>query len=152
MLPTLQLRICIDVDDLDRAVAFYRDVFGLRPGRRLGDDWVELLGGTSPIDLLRVASGSQPSSALPETERNYARHWTPVHLDFMVDDLDDAVRRACAAGATLDREVQERAYGRMANLADPFGHGLCILQLSARGYDALLDAPERHDDGGNAGN
>ena len=152
MLPTLQLRICIDVDVLDRAVAFYRDVFGLRPGRRFGDDWVEMLGGTSPIDLLRSEAGSQPSRALPEAERDYARHWTPVHLDFLVDDLDDTVRRACAAGATLDRDVKERPYGRMANLADPFGHGLCILQLSARGYDALLDAPERLDDGGNAGN
>ena len=151
MLPTLQLRICIDVEDLDRAVAFYRDVFGLRPGRRFGDDWVELLGGTSPIDLLRSAAGSRPSKALPEAKRDYARHWTPVHLDFMVEDLDDVVRRACAAGATLDREVKERPYGRMANLADPFGHGLCILQLNARGYDALLETPERLDTGESGG-
>jgi len=138
-----QIRVCIDVDDVERAVAFYRDVLGLTPGRRLGDDWVEMLGATSPIDLLRVRAGSKPSATLKGATRDFGRHWTPVHLDFLVDDLDDVVRRACAAGATLDREVQERPYGRMANLADPFGHGLCILQLNERGYDALLETPER---------
>lgn len=135
--------MCIDVDDLDRAVAFYEGVLGLEPGRRLGDDWQEMLGATSPIDLLRVRAGSKPSKALAGARRDYGRHWTPVHLDFVVDDLDDVVRRACAAGATLDREVQERPYGRMANLADPFGHGLCILQMNERGYDALLEEGEQ---------
>ncbi len=137
-----EIRVCIDVDDLDRAVAFYGDVLGLEPGRRLGDAWQEMLGASCPIDLLRVRAGSKPSTALADAKRDYGRHWTPVHLDFVVDDLDDVVRRACAAGATLDREVQERPYGRMANLADPFGHGLCILQMSERGYDALLEDPE----------
>lgn len=32
----IELRACIDVDDLDKGVAFYRDGLGLRPGRRLG--------------------------------------------------------------------------------------------------------------------
>jgi hypothetical protein len=27
----------------------------------------------------------------------------------------------------------------MANVADPFGHGFCLIALNARGYDALLD-------------
>lgn len=134
-----EIRVCIDVDDMDRAVAFYGGVLGLTPGRRLGDAWVEMLGAAAPIDLLRARPGSAPSAALEGTARSYARHWTPVHLDFVVDDLDDVVARACAAGATLDREVQERPFGRMANLADPFGHGLCILQMNERGYDALLD-------------
>lgn len=141
-----EIRVCIDVDDMDRAVAFYGDVLGLTPGRRLGDAWVEMLGATSPIDLLRARPGSAPSAALEGRARDYGRHWTPVHLDFVVDDLDAVVRRACGAGATLDREVQERAFGRMANLADPFGHGLCILQMNERGYDALLD-DERGNDG-----
>jgi hypothetical protein len=28
----------------------------------------------------------------------------------------------------------------MANLSDPFGHGLDLLEFSGRGYDELLDA------------
>jgi len=134
-----EIRVCIDVADMERAIAFYGDVLGLTPGRRLGDHWVEMLGATAPIDLLRSRAGSTPSAALPDARRDYARHWTPIHLDFVVDDLDAVLRRACAAGGTLDREVQERPFGRMANIADPFGHGLCILQMNERGYDALLD-------------
>jgi catechol 2,3-dioxygenase-like lactoylglutathione lyase family enzyme len=32
----LQLRVCIDVGDLEKGIAFYRDALGLAPGRRLG--------------------------------------------------------------------------------------------------------------------
>lgn len=138
-----EIRICIDVDDLDRAITFYSDVLGLGPGRRLGNDWVEMLGASSVIDLLRVKPGSAASESLPDEKRAFSRHWTPVHLDFVVDDIDRAVRLAISAGATLDREIQTRPYGRMANLGDPFGHGICLLEMNARGYDALLDAPEQ---------
>ena len=130
------LRVCIDVADLEDGIAFYTAALGLTVGRRLGKGWVELLGAPVPIDLLAEAAGSAASPA-SGVARNYGRHWTPVHLDVVVEDLDTALRRALAAGATLDREVQERDWGRMANVADPFGNGLCLLQMSGRGYDAL---------------
>lgn len=137
-----EMRVCIDVADLEGALVFYRDVLGLIPGRRLGKDWVEMLGAPVPIDLLATPAGSSAAPALPAVQRSFARHWTPVHLDFVVHDIEKVVARALAAGATLDRPIQERAYGRMANLADPFGNGFCLLQMNDRGYDALLDAPE----------
>jgi predicted enzyme related to lactoylglutathione lyase len=136
------IRICIDVHDLDRGVAFYRDVFELTPGRRLGRDWIEMLGAEVPIDLLGTAPGTKPVPHDASTQRTFSRHWTPVHVDFMVGDLDGTLRRALAAGATLDRPIQNRSYGRMANLADPFGNGLCLVEMNRRGYDALLDEPE----------
>jgi predicted enzyme related to lactoylglutathione lyase len=137
-----EIRVCIDVDDVDRAVAFYREVFGLEPGRRLGTDWVEMLGAAAPIDLLATPGGTEPLPNRPSVRREFVRHWTPVHVDFVVSDLDATVKRAVASGATLDREMQVRPYGRMANLADPFGNGLCILEMNSRGYDALADEPE----------
>jgi uncharacterized glyoxalase superfamily protein PhnB len=75
--------------------------------------------------------------------RAYERHWTPVHLDVVVDDVHAAVRRAVGAGAKLEREVEVHAWGRIAILADPFGHGFCLLQLEGRGYDALVDPGPR---------
>jgi predicted enzyme related to lactoylglutathione lyase len=132
-----ELRICIDVENLDQGIAFYTQALGLTAGRRLGDAWVELLGASSPIDLLAKPAGSTASPASPAV-RDYRRHWTPVHLDVTVTDLEAAVRRAQAAGATLEREIQEQVWGRMANLADPFGHGFCLLEFKGRGYDALL--------------
>jgi catechol 2,3-dioxygenase-like lactoylglutathione lyase family enzyme len=139
----IELRLCIDVPDLDRAIAFYVEALGLRPGRRNGALWAELLGGPCPIDLLPVEAGS-PASPDPELQegaaprRSFARHWTPIHLDVVVPDVDAAARRAVAAGARLERPVVSRRWGRMANLADPFGHGLCLLQFEGRGYDEIV--------------
>lgn len=69
--------------------------------------------------------------------RHYQRHWTPVHLDFAVDDLEPAVRRAQVAGARVEDAITEHAWGCMALLSDPFGHGFCLLQFKGRGYDEV---------------
>jgi catechol 2,3-dioxygenase-like lactoylglutathione lyase family enzyme len=131
------LRVCIDVDDLEAAIAFYGRALGLTPGRRSGDEWVELLGAPCPVDLLLRPPGTAALPTGTRALRAYDRHWTPVHLDVVVDDLDGAVRRAVDAGATLEREAAPAPWGRHAILADPFGHGFCIIQLTAEGYDAL---------------
>lgn len=124
----------IDVDDLARGEAFYRDAFGLRRGRRFGEDGLELLGAVASIYLLRKASGSE---AAVGAKRDYARHWTPLHCDVVVDDLDAALARAIAAGAVQEGETRDAAWGRIATLADPFGHGWCLLQFQGRGYDEI---------------
>ncbi len=136
--PRTDVRVCIDVDNLDRALDFYSRALGLRPGRRQGDSWAELLGAAVPIDVLAKPPGTAATPA-GGPQRHYARHWTPVHLDVVVANLDAAVARAQACGATLEQPVQVRDWGRMANLADPFGHGFCLLEFRGRGYDALLD-------------
>jgi predicted enzyme related to lactoylglutathione lyase len=136
----MDIRICIDVSDIERAIAFYTQGLGLELGRRLRSDWAELLGGPCAIDLLCEAAGSAPLGAAQPQRRDYGRHWTPVHLDFVVDDIDAAVERVLKHGAVLERPIQQRGWGRMANLADPFGHGLDLLQFQGRGYDAILQS------------
>jgi predicted enzyme related to lactoylglutathione lyase len=127
--------INIDVDDLEPAIRFYARALGLRPARRLFDGTVaEMLGGPSPIYLLRKPAGTAPSATVATVPRSYRRHWTPVHLDFAVDDIDAAVERARAAGATLEGEVQSYEWGRLAPMSDPFGHGFCLIQLAGGGY------------------
>jgi predicted enzyme related to lactoylglutathione lyase len=132
----MNLLVNLDVDDLARAEDFYVRGLGLSVGRRFGDSFLELLGASSPIYLLQKAPGTLPFAEAPG--RDYARHWTPVHIDFVVDDLDDALRRALEAGAKIEGAVVTRKWGRMANLADPFGHGICLVQFAGRGYDELL--------------
>jgi predicted enzyme related to lactoylglutathione lyase len=133
----VDLLVNIDVSELEPAVAFYTRALGLRVGRRFGEDGVELLGAASPIYLLAKLAGTTPApGARP---RNYARHWTPVHLDFVVPDVDAAVERAVDAGAKIEQPAQDHSWGRIAILADPFGHGFCLLQFSARGYDAIAE-------------
>jgi predicted enzyme related to lactoylglutathione lyase len=130
------LLINIDVEDLGRAVAFYCDAFALTVGRRLGAGAVELLGAAAPIYLLERRAGTPPFAGAADG-RSYQRHWTPVHLDLVVDELDGAVARALAAGARQEGSVHDEVWGRMALLTDPFGNGFCILQLQGRGYDEL---------------
>jgi catechol 2,3-dioxygenase-like lactoylglutathione lyase family enzyme len=137
----MEVRICIDVDDLERGITFYTQGLGLRVGRRLRSDWVELLGAGSPIDLLAEAPGSPPLGETVLARRDYGRHWTPVHLDFVVHDVDAAVQRLLPLGAKLERPILDRRWGRMANMADPFGHGFDLLEFRGRGYDEMLQSP-----------
>jgi predicted enzyme related to lactoylglutathione lyase len=133
---TATLLVNIDVDDLERAVAFYTAAFGLTVGRRFGAFGVEMTGGTAPIYLLVKPEGS-PAGATGGEHRRYTRHWTAVHLDFVVDDLDAALTRVQAAGATIEAGPVTHVWGRIAVLADPFGHGLCLIQFLGRGYDEI---------------
>ena len=133
----MQLLVNVDVDDIERAIEFYRAAFGLHPGRRLFDGSVaEMLGASSIIYLLAKSAGTLPWRQASSV-RDYHRHWTPVHLDFEVADIGTAVERAVAAGARLENEPQSFNWGRLAMLSDPFGHGFCLLQFTDRGYDAV---------------
>ncbi|EOW2138888.1 VOC family protein [Stenotrophomonas sp. GD03908] len=135
--PTAAFIVNLDVPDLAVAEDFYIRAFGLRIGRRLGPGAVELLGGPAPLYLLQNEGGSAATE--DGDVRDYDRHWTPLHLDWVVNDIEAALVRAVAAGATLEQSVRERRWGHIAVLADPFGHGFCLIQFSAEGYDALVE-------------
>ena len=127
----------IDVPDIEAGVAFYTAAFGLTVGRRFDARFVELLGAETDIYLLEKAPGTQIGPAGGDTRR-YDRHWSPLHPDFIVDDLIAAIGRVLAAGAVQEGETQEGSYGRLAMFADPFGHGFCLIEFNSAGYDALM--------------
>ena len=130
----MQLLVNIDVPDLAEAERFYTAAFGLRPARRFGGDGLEMLGAGVPVYLLHKLAGTQ---AAGDDVRNYARHWSPVHCDVAVEDIDAALERALLAGARQEGELRTANWGRIVQLADPFGHGWCLIQFSAAGYDAI---------------
>ena len=131
----MKLLINIDVDDLEKGVAFYQSAFGLSLRRRLFDGTVaEMTGASSNVYLLSKPSGSSALSQV-SLPRDYRRHWTPVHLDFEVEDIEAAVHRSLSAGAKLEDEIQTFPWGRIAKMSDPFGHGFCILEFIGAGYD-----------------
>ncbi|MGO1069038.1 VOC family protein [Lysobacter sp. CA199] len=132
----MQQLINIDVPDLEAALRFYTRAFGLHAGRRLGGEVVELLGGQAPMYLLRKPEGS---AAAGSDTRRYARHWSPLHVDAVVEDLDAALASALQAGARQEGEIRSANWGRIVQIADPFGHGWCLLQFLGRGYDEIAD-------------
>ena len=133
---TLRVIVNIDVPELARAIAFYTAAFGLEVGRRFDSGFVELVGRDVPLYLLCKDAGTAigPSGG---DERRYERHWSPVHADFVVDDIDSAIARAASAGAVQEGETCDAPYGKLAMFADPFGHGFCLIQFNAAGYDSI---------------
>lgn len=132
----MDLLVNIDVPDLSRAERFYREAFGLTATRRFGPEGVEMSGWPARLYLLEKAAGTEGAGG---QARRYARHWTPVHLDVVVGDLEDALARAVAAGATAETGVRAEPWGRIVQLADPFGHGLCLIEFTGRGYDEIAE-------------
>jgi predicted enzyme related to lactoylglutathione lyase len=132
----LEVHAYVEVEDTEAGVAFYTAALGLTVRRRLTPRWVELSGARIPIFIL----GNRPESfdaGGVEIVREFIRHWTPVHLDFVVDELDAWVRRAREAGAVVEREENYDAF-RMANCSDPFGNGFDLIEVAPGGYDAIV--------------
>ena len=130
----MRVMVNIDVPELEPAIAFYCAALGLRLRRVLDDDVAELGGAYCMVYLLRQPAGSTAVHGLP-VARDYARHWTPVHMDFVVDDLDTAVQRAVDAGAMQQAARVDWKGSRCITFADPFGHGFCLIAFDGESYN-----------------
>ena len=130
----MELLVNLDVPDLAAAEAFYTSAFGLTVTRRFGQGGAELSGWPARLYLLQQPAGSLGAGGQP---RRYDRHWCPIHLDIVVEDLDAALARALTAGAVAETAVRDEVWGRIVTFADPFGHGLCLIQFLGRGYDEV---------------
>lgn len=135
----MDLLVNIDVPDLARAIAFYSETFGLTVTRRFGTGGAELSGWPTRLYLLQKPAGSLGAGI---DHRRYDRHWTPVHLDVVVDDIAGSLARAMAAGAQAETEIRTEAWGKIVVMSDPFGHGLCLIQFLGQGYDEIVCADE----------
>lgn len=127
----MNIIINIDVPDLDAAIRFYTAALGLSHTRTLDDDVAELRGAAATIYLLRKAPGSK-AVASPPIVRDFNRHWTPVHFDLVVPDVDAAAARALAAGARTETGHVDWRGSRCISFSDPFGHGFCFIQFEDR--------------------
>ncbi len=129
----------IDFPDIKAALRFYEDGLGFQSWRMLFDGAVaELSAGATLVYLIEHASGTN-AVVKPDIARNYTPHWTPVHLDVVVKDIESAIAKALAAGATRAGELSIREWGKVAPLRDPFGHAVCLLQFLGDGYDLVAD-------------
>src|SRR3954471_14428619 len=136
-----EVHVYIEIDDLERGIAFYVEGLGLSVARRLTPHWVELAGAQVPIHLL-ARPEPQFESGEHVLRKDFGRHWTPIHLDFVVNDLDIAVERALRAGATIERRVDHPGLWRLVALADPFGHGFDLIENPEPGYAQLTRTAE----------
>ena len=98
------------VRDLDRSLAFYRDVLGI-PLEKADEHWAD-----ARLDGLRFAlhAGGEvdPGST-----------W----IDFEVEDIDAAAEELRAAGVSVG-EINREPYGAFCDFTDPDGYRLELFQ------------------------
>jgi predicted enzyme related to lactoylglutathione lyase len=112
-MPGVRIEFTLDCSDLDRLASFWQAaadfvVEGVIEGR-----YVTLSGQGITLTLQRVAE--------PKTVKNR------MHLDLLVDDLEQAVRHIEALGATRLTATARQEFGqRWYVLADPEGNEFCV--------------------------
>ncbi len=129
----MRVIVNIDVPALQPAIDFYRAAVGAQLVRVLDDDVAELQYGASVLYLLCKGDGTKATPA--GTARRFERHWTPVHVDFVVDDVAAATARALAAGAKRESERIDWRGSQCVTFADPFGHGFCLIEFAGDSYE-----------------
>lgn len=128
---TITASVSIDVPDLAQGVAFYCAAFGFSKKSEPVPGVAVLHGLNIEVCLLQKPAGSKPSPATGD-QRRYERHWTPVHLDFHVDDLRAALERVEAQGGRREQIFENPEHGSAAFCTDPFGNGFCLLQRKSK--------------------
>ena len=127
----ISVSVSVDVPNLADGVRFFSEAFGFEKTSEPIPGVVVLRAGENEICLLEKAPGTKESSCTEET-RHYQRHWTPVHLDFHVDDLKSTLARAIQAGAKQEQLFENPEHGSVAFCSDPFGHGFCLIERRKR--------------------
>jgi predicted enzyme related to lactoylglutathione lyase len=121
------ISVSVDVPDMAEGKRFFAEAFGFETVFEPVPGVSVLRAGEGTMVLLEKPAGSQPSPNTAEVRR-YERHWTPVHLDIHVEDLEAAMERAAAAGAVVEQVFENAEHGSAAFCADPFGHGFCLIE------------------------
>ena len=121
----IRISVSIDVPDLKKAETFYIEALGCKKVRDQGADMVVLSVENSDLYIQEKEAGSKP---LPSNSivRNYERHWTPVHLDFLCENIDERVAKILELGG-LHEGGESGDWGSIAHCADPFGNGFCLI-------------------------
>ena len=123
------------VGEMDRAVAFYRDVLGLDLVRRDGDNWAVFDAGGRQFALHGAVEGRplSPGGA------------TAV---FSVADLDGARARLSELGVEFGHEGDVAGYARFASFKDPDGNTVQLIEYAEPELGDVhgSHARERHPD------
>jgi catechol 2,3-dioxygenase-like lactoylglutathione lyase family enzyme len=101
------------VRDLDRSVAFYRDVLGIPLER--GGDWAEATFRDGVRFALHLAHGEEELGA------------GTARIDFEVADLDEAIEALRSAGVEVG-EIEREVWGSACEFVDPDGYRLHLFQ------------------------
>lgn len=107
--------VAYSVRDVPKAIAFYRDVIGLKPGASFGEHWAEFDVGNTAFGI----GNGEPLGIIPGTS---------FAATFEVDDVAAERERLLAAGVPVT-DVHESPVCWSAFVTDPEGNRFGIHQL-----------------------
>jgi catechol 2,3-dioxygenase-like lactoylglutathione lyase family enzyme len=118
------LETALYVEDLDRAVEFFRTVMGLTPMVEAPDRLVALDAGGATVLLLfqrgaTTAGLRSPSGWIPPHDGA-----GPVHLAFAIDDVAAWEAHLAARGVAIESRVSWERGGVSLYFRDPDGHSI----------------------------
>jgi predicted enzyme related to lactoylglutathione lyase len=108
--------IMLIVKDMDRSVAFYRDMVGLKLEMHT-PDWSSLSAGNITLGLH------------PESPHAKVGPGMGCTFGFEVSDIQKIVQRLKAKGVPFVMEPMHQDFGWLAILADPDGYSVQLVQL-----------------------
>ena len=121
----IKISVSIDVSNLELAESLYTEALGCKKIRDQGADMVVLATENCDISLHEKEAGTKPLAS-SDVVRDYKRHWTPVHLDFLTENIDEVVKNILKLGG-LHEGGESGDWGSIAYCADPFGNGFCVI-------------------------
>jgi catechol-2,3-dioxygenase len=111
--------IVLDAPDAHALADFYRRLLGGSIGN-VESDWVTLRPTEGEVTF---AFASEPNYMAPTWPSDREQQQMMIHLDFLVEDLEEAVTHAVALGAhqaTFQPQTDVRV------MLDPAGHPFCL--------------------------
>jgi catechol 2,3-dioxygenase-like lactoylglutathione lyase family enzyme len=131
--------VAFRITDLDRALAFYRDILGLREAFRLDRDgepspWIVYLQ-VAPGDFIELFPGAETASPQPGRDAGYN------HFCLLVDDIQATVRDLGARGLSIDGEPTKGIDNNYQYwITDPDGNRIELMQIMDGSPHATADA------------
>ena len=120
----IKVSVSIDVSDLKQAEIFYVEALGCMKVR--DQNGMAILSVENcDIYLQEKEAGTKPFASSTDV-RDYKRHWTPIHLDFLCDNVDERVAKIIELGG-LHEGGESGDWGAIAYCVDPFGNGFCLI-------------------------
>lgn len=109
------------VDNAARAMEFYQKAFGAQEVMRLGAPGGKIMHAEVQIGDSKVMFADEVPQMGALSPKSVGG--SSVFVGLYVENVDEVVARAAAAGAQVLRPVQDQFYGdRSGTVLDPFGH------------------------------
>ena len=116
------------VDDVDEAVAFYCKLLGFEVLTSASPAFADVKRGN--LRLLLAGPQSSAGRPMPDGRKPGPGGWNRIH--FIVDDIDDEVRRLRELGATFRNDILTGPGGKQILLEDPSGNVVELFQPATR--------------------